>query len=110
MHRLGDPMPRLHLLTAVDAGSPGVALALHGHLRCLAHDQLRGLALRVIAGGEGAWHITRLAGSRAGQWRHDDAMRQVKGAKPERLEQPGPAWRPASTRGARKSGCFLSRL
>jgi hypothetical protein len=35
MYRLAYPMPRLHLLMAVDAGSPGVSPALHRHLRCL---------------------------------------------------------------------------
>src|SRR3984957_4873512 len=38
MHRLGDPMPRLYLLTAVDARRPGVTLALHRNLRRFAHD------------------------------------------------------------------------
>jgi hypothetical protein len=85
MHRLGDPMPRLHLLTAVDAGCPGVTLALHRYLRGLAHDQRCGGALCVVAGGKRTGHIARLACPRAGQWRHDDAMRQVEGAKP--LEQ-----------------------
>jgi len=73
-HRLGDPVPRFHLLTAVDAGGPGVTLALHRYLRGLAHDQSGGGALRIVAGGKGARHIARLACPRAGQWRHHDAM------------------------------------
>jgi hypothetical protein len=52
MHRLGDLTPRLHLLTAVYAGSPCVTLALHT-LGCLAHDQCCGCALRAVAGGGG---------------------------------------------------------
>ena len=93
MHCLGDPMPGLHLLMAVDAGSPGVTLALHRHLRCLAHDQRGGCALRVVAGGKGAWHIARLACPRARQRRHDDAMPQVEGAKPVLQEQQVRVWR-----------------
>jgi hypothetical protein len=87
MHRVCDTAPRLHLLSAVNAGSPGVTLALHRHLRCFAHDQRRGCALRVVTGGERARHITRLARARPGQRRHDDAMRQLEGAKPVGLEQ-----------------------
>jgi hypothetical protein len=87
MHRPGDPMPRLHLLMAVDARSPGVTLALHRYLRRLAHDQRCRCALRVIAGGKRAWHIARLARPRAGQRRHDDAMWQIEGTKPVRLKQ-----------------------
>ena len=87
MHRLGDPMPRLYLLAAMDAGRPGVTLALHRNLRCLANDQRRGCALRVVAGGKGTRHIARLACPRARQWRHDDAMPQSEGTNPVRLEQ-----------------------
>jgi hypothetical protein len=67
--------------------------ALHRHLRCLAHNQRCGCALRVVAGGKGARHITWLACPRAGQWRHHDAMRQVEGTKPVRLEKQVCVWR-----------------
>jgi hypothetical protein len=88
VHRLRNPAPRLHLLATVDARSPGVTLALHRHLRCFAQDQRCGCALRIVAGGKRVWHI----GPRAGQRRHDDAMRQVERTKPVRLEQQVRVW------------------
>src|SRR5579872_1392388 len=86
VHRVGDPMPCLDLLAAVDARSPGVTLALHRYLRRFAHDEGCGSALRVVAGGKGTRHIARLSRPRAGQGRHDDAMRQVERAEPVWLE------------------------
>src|ERR1700716_1773176 len=97
MYRLGDLTPRLYLLATVDTGRPGITLALHRHLRSLAYNQGGGCALRVVAGGEGAWHIAGLACPRTGQWRHDDAMRQVEGAKPVRLKQQVRVWRLSGT-------------
>src|SRR6202165_2415494 len=107
MHRLCDLTPRLRLLAAVDAGSPGVTLALHRHLRCLADDQGGGGALRIVAGGQGTRHIARLAGPRAGQWRHHDAMPQVERAEPVGLEQQVRVWRWNDTRFPFNRGCLV---
>jgi hypothetical protein len=71
----------------VDAGSPGVTLALHRQLGCLAHDQGCRCTLRVVTGREGARHVARLARPRAGQRRHDHSMRQLEKVPLVRLEQ-----------------------
>ena len=107
MHRLGDPMPRLYLLTAVDARRPGVALALHRNLRCFAHDQRCGCTLRVVAGGKGARHVARLSCARARQRRHGDAMPQIEWAEPVGHEQHIGARRLSGPGCPRNRGCLV---
>lgn len=76
VHRLHHLGPAGFLRIGVDAGRQGVTLALARHLRRFADDQASGGALCVIFHVERRRHIAGLAGPRAGQRRHHDAVAQ----------------------------------
>lgn len=87
VHGVGDEAPALDLFAAVNAGRPGVALSLLRHLGCFGHDESRRGPLHVVAGIESRWHVSGLAGARAGQRRHHHAVGKVVAPQPDRLEQ-----------------------
>ena len=102
VHGVGDPSPTFDLFVAVNTRRPGVALSLHRDLGCLANDERGRGALRVIAGIERVGNISRLAGARAGQRRHDHPVPQIVAPQPDRLKQP---FRRRLPRGGLRDGC-----
>ncbi|MND93975.1 hypothetical protein D3C80_861780 [compost metagenome] len=87
VHRLGHPLPASHLLGAVNARGPGIALAQGIYLGALAYDEAGARALGVIGGHHGVGHVTGLAGAGAGHGRHDDAIGEVQLAEAKGAEQ-----------------------
>ena len=80
-------LPACHLLGAVDARRPGVALAHGVDLGAFTDDQARFGALGVVAGHHGVGHITGLTGTGAGHGGHDDAVGKVQLAEAKGAEQ-----------------------
>ncbi len=74
VHGVDHGLPAGFLRIGVHARRPGIALALAGNLRGLGHDQARGGALRVVGHVEFGRHIAWLAGTRARERRHHDAV------------------------------------
>ena len=60
VHGVGHQAPAVDLLPAVDAGRPGVALALHRDLCRLRDDQPGRGALGVVTGVQRRWNVARL--------------------------------------------------
>lgn len=87
MHSVGHLAPARDLLGGVDAGRPRVALAERRHIRAFTDDETGARTLRVVRGHQFVGDIAGLARTRAGHWRHDDAVRQCQRAELQRLEQ-----------------------
>jgi hypothetical protein len=68
---------------AIDAGRPDIALTLLRNLRCFRDDETGGRALPVVTRVEIIRRIRALGCPVAGQWRHDERVRQVKITEPE---------------------------
>src|ERR1700730_11324989 len=85
VHGVGDESPSLDLLAAVNAGRPSVALSLLRYLGRFGHDESRRSPLRVVASIESRWHVSGLAGARAGQRRHHHAVGNIVAPQPDRL-------------------------
>jgi len=87
VHRPGDLLPALDLLGAVDAGSPGVALAFGADLGGLADDQAGAGTLGVIGGVEFAGDVAGLQAALAGEGGHHHRVGKLEATQLGGLEQ-----------------------
>ncbi len=112
MHRAADCTPGLDLLITVNTRRPCVTLALARDLCGFGDDQRSAGALAVVLGVHRARHIARLAGARARQRRHGDAMGEGVRAEGDGLEQAaghGQLQRCGERIQARQPGCARGR-
>jgi len=87
VYGLADSLPALNLLVAMDAGRPGVTLALLRNLCSLGNDQCSTGTLTVVLDVHRCRYVARLPRSRASQRRHDDAVIEGELAEFDRAEQ-----------------------
>lgn len=87
VHGLADRLPALDLLVAMDAGGPGVTLALLRNLRSLGNDQCGTGTLTVVLDVHRCRYVARLPRPRTSQRRHGDAVLKGELAKFDRAEQ-----------------------
>ena len=84
---IGYLLPACHLLGAVDARRPGVALAQGIYLGAFADDEAGPGTLGVVGRHHGVGHVPGLAGAGAGHGGHDDAVGKVQLAEAKGAEQ-----------------------
>ena len=78
VHRVGGGAPSVDLRVVMNAGRADERAIVGDRHGRLGNDQARACPLRVVGGHEFAGNIARFA-TRAGERRHDDAVRQLEG-------------------------------